>query len=86
MTAQGGEFSAPANEAATITPSDTVDIATGPTRGVYVGVAGDVTAVMAGGSQATVLFKNVPTGVILPISVKRINATGTTATTMLALF
>ncbi len=86
MTAKMGNFAAPADEAVTIVPSDAVDIATGPTRGVYVGVTGDVEAVMAGGSNAVVLFKAVPAGTILPISVKRINNGNTTATTMVGLY
>ena len=53
--------------------------------GLYVGVTGDVTAVPSGGGAA-VLFKAVPAGAILPISVIRVNATGTTASQIVALF
>lgn len=51
--------------------------------GIYVGVAGDVEAVMP--DDTAVVFKAVPAGVILPIRVKRINNTLTTATNLLAL-
>ena len=64
-----------------ITPSDTVDFAN-PVSAVYVGVAGHITAVMASGEVA--LFSNVAVGVF-PIACSRINATGTTATTMIGL-
>ncbi|KWX71620.1 hypothetical protein AMQ84_27245 [Paenibacillus riograndensis] len=70
-----------------VTPSDTLSI-TYPTgtpysRAIYVGVSGDVTALMADGS--TVLFKAAPVG-HLYIAVKRINATNTTATNIVALY
>ena len=86
MSEKYGNFASPATEAAAITPSDTVNIPTGPTRGVYVGVTGNVTVVMAEGAQTAVLFVAVPAGTILPISVKRVNATGTAATDLVALF
>ncbi len=86
MSSKYANFASPADEAAAIVLSDTVDIPTGPTRGVYVGVTGDVTAVMAGGSNAVVLFKAVPAGTILPISAKRINLTATGASLLVALF
>lgn len=71
-----------------VTPSDTVNI-TFPTgtpysRAIYLGVAGDVTALMADGS--TILFKTLAAGVVHHIAVKRINAIGTAATNILALY
>lgn len=76
------QLGAPLIQAETVTPSDSVDV-TNTTRGLYVGVTGDVSVIMQGG--ATVLFKAVPAGTLLPIRVSRVRATGTTATTMLAL-
>lgn len=61
-----------------ITPSDTVDITGGILRGFYVGVSGDVAVIMADGS--TVTWPALAAGVPHPIQVKRILATGTTAT------
>lgn len=49
-----------------------------PCRGVYVGGAGDLDVTLAGGSR--VLFSAVPVGVVLPIQVKTIHMTTTTAT------
>jgi hypothetical protein len=69
-------------QAVAVTPSDTVNFAAGACNGLYVGVAGDVTGVVAG---AAVLFKAVPVGV-LDVAFSRINNTATTATTMLALY
>lgn len=65
-----------------VTPSDTVNISAVP-RALYVGVTGDVAAVGLDDQVAT--FKAVPAGTILPITAKRVNATSTTATNILAL-
>lgn len=67
-----------------ITPNDNTDL---PyiTRGVYVGVTGDV-SVVAAGNGATVVFAGVAGGTILPIQVTRIRATGTTSTSVVALY
>ena len=72
----------PASDSFTIVPSDTVDF-DWMARTIYVGTGGDVTAVMLSGKVQ--LFKNVPSGGLLPIRVSRINATGTTATDMVGL-
>lgn len=71
----------PTSSAASITPSDTVNIGT-PTRGIYVGVGGSVVAVING---VAITFANVPAGMILPIVATRVNATGTSATSLVAL-
>jgi hypothetical protein len=74
----------PAVNAAAITPSDTTDL-TQFTRFLYVGGTGDVTVNMAG-TGATILFKAIPVGTVLPIRVSRVLATGTTATNLVALW
>jgi hypothetical protein len=66
----------------TVTPSDTVGLTTA-SLGLYVGVAGDVSVVMLDGT--TGLFKAVPAGTLLPIQITRVNATLTTATTMVSI-
>lgn len=66
-----------------VTPSDTVDIAGGPARALYIGGAGNVVAINK--SDVAVTFLGVPAGTILPISTKRVNATSTTATSIVAL-
>lgn len=77
-----GGGSSPASRAVAVTASNTVDFAS-PCRGLYVGTAGNVTAVVGG---VAVLFTAVPAGMILPIQATRVNATGTTAGAMVALF
>jgi hypothetical protein len=74
---------APAGGGVAVTPSDTVSVAT-PFRALWVGVTGDVAVLMLGGNVLT--FLNVPSGSILPASGSRVNATGTTATSILALW
>lgn len=67
-----------------VVPSDTVNLVDGITKGVYVGVDGDLSAVLADGSEF--VFKNLAGGCVHPISVKRIKATGTTATSIGAMY
>ena len=73
----------PNNSFRAVTPSDTYPIKEGPARALYVGVTGDVTAVNENGVAVT--FSNVPTGAVLPIATSQVNATGTTATNLVAL-
>lgn len=65
-----------------VTPSDSTNL-TGTARALYVGVGGNIVAII-GGSPIT--FTNVQDGTILPIACTRINATSTTATNMVALY
>lgn len=65
-----------------ITPSDSVNLIKA-TKGIYVGGAGNVSAVTRNG--VTVLFTAVPVGSTLDIGAIRINATGTTATNLVGL-
>lgn len=62
-----------------ITPSNTVNQ---NFRGLYVGGAGDITVVDEVGN--VIPFIGVPAGTFLPIGGRRINATGTNATLMVA--
>jgi hypothetical protein len=78
-----GVFDEPADHLQAITPSDTT-ILDVPTRGIYVGVAGDVSVTDEFGH--TVVFLAVPVGVVLPVRVKRILATNTTATNLIAMW
>ena len=59
------------------------DLAT-PGAVVFVGVGGDVKVTTVSGD--TVVFKNLGDGSILPVQVRRVWATGTTATDMIALY
>lgn len=65
-----------------ITKSDTTLLA--PTRGIYVGGAGDLTVDFADGT-VNIVITAPPVGTILPISVKRVKA-ATTATLLVALY
>jgi hypothetical protein len=65
-----------------VTTSDTVDLAS-IAYGVYVGGAGNLKADLIDGT--TVTFNGVLVGTVLPIIAKRIYATGTTATNLIAL-
>lgn len=66
--------------AAAITPSDSTNLGG---KAIYVGGAGNVTVLTE--SDATVLFTAPPVGSVIPIRFKRVNATGTTATALVAL-
>jgi len=79
----GVGLSAPAYNAAVVTPSDTVDL-TDVSRSIYVGGAGNITLVTAGGQ--TVLFSAIPAGTVLNIRASRIKATATTATLIVAMW
>lgn len=69
------------NQAATITPSDTVNLAK-PSDALLIGSSGAVAAVFENG---TVVILTVSAPTVLPVRVARVNATGTTATGLAAL-
>lgn len=66
--------------ATTITKSDTVDQ---QYSAIYVGGAGNVAVIMESGDS--VIFTAPPVGSILPIRVKRVLSTNTTATLLIGL-
>lgn len=67
-----------------VVPDDGADLGAKYLNGfLYVGVTGDVTVTLTGGD--TVTFTAVPAGALLPIQVKRVWSTGTTATNILVL-
>jgi hypothetical protein len=70
------------NQGVAITTSDTVDLAK-PTDGLWVGGAGIVVAVFENGTTANFTCL---AGAYLPLKVKRVNATTTTATLIVALY
>lgn len=68
-----------------VVPSDATDqVSGGFFRAVYVGGLGNITYDAPNGQSGLVLTA-VPAGTLLPISMKRIHATGTTATLMVGL-
>jgi len=70
-----------ANTAIAVTPSNTVDHVNGKADALYIGVAGDVTLIVNG---VAVLFKNAAG--MLSVNSTRVNATGTTASSIVALY
>lgn len=61
-----------------ITTSDATAIATGPTDAILVTTTGNVVFLYENGNVNTIT--GIPCGVLLPLRVSRVNATGTTAT------
>lgn len=74
-------LSDPISNAASVTPSDTADLAT-QARALWVGGSGDVKVDTAGGD--TVTFSGVSG--LLPVRVARVYSTGTTGTNIMALW
>ena len=68
---------APAGSGEQITPNDSNNLIV-PTRGIYVGVAGDLTVIMATNGQK-VVFSGIMAGMIHPIMASKVFATGTSA-------
>lgn len=82
----------PAKQARTCTPADNVVLVgsngqPGVTRALFIGTSapGDLTVIM-GGDTIPVTFKNVPQGVIIPLQVSCVQATGTTVSDIVLLF
>jgi hypothetical protein len=75
-------LTSPAERAEAITPSDTTDLLRA-TRALYVGAGGDVALQMVSG--ATVTFTGMQGGMIYPLRVARVLATGTTAAGLVGL-
>lgn len=74
----------PARNASAVTPHDTNALAN-VTKGLYVGVTGNITCRLVDDS-ADVVFTAVPAGAVLPIRVAYVRATGTTASNIVALY
>lgn len=66
-----------------VTPSDSVDLSI-YTRGIYVGVTGNVKVTTVGGD--TITFVGLAAGIIHPIQAKRIFSTLTTATSIVGVY
>lgn len=72
----------PGHSAVEVAPSDLADLAVF-SRALYVGQSGDLRVTTAGGDVVT--FTAVPAG-ILPMRVRRVHATGTTAGAIVAIW
>lgn len=76
----------PASRGAAVTPSNTANL-TATSRGIYVGVSGDVVVTLQGMIDGTSLtFTGLAAGVVHPLKVKRVWTTGTTATNIVAVY
>jgi len=71
----------PAVNAVSVTPSDSTDLDP-PARALYIGGTGDIKVDTINGDTAT--FTAHPVG-YMPVEVKRVHSTGTTASSILAL-
>jgi hypothetical protein len=76
------QLDSPARNAVAVTPNDGTDLVF-QSRYIYVGGAGTLSVIMAGGQ--TVSF-TCAAGALLPIMADRVRATGTTATLIVALW
>lgn len=74
-------LASPAQHAAAVTPNDSTDL-TSASRALFVGSAGDISVIMAGGE--TVTFANASGW--MPIRVSRVRATDTTASNIVAVW
>lgn len=78
------DYTAASGSAESVTPSDGTDIPRG-CRALYVGGTGTLVLILDKDSSA-VTFVGVVAGSVLPIRTKRVLATGTTATNIVALY
>lgn len=83
-------------KATPVTPSDTLYLTDGTDKiqgTLYIGTAGDIVVLpientdtdstVTTGVSGAIIFKNVPSGAFLPVGVKKVFATGTTATNII---
>jgi hypothetical protein len=78
------QVSAPATRALAVTPHDSNALADIP-KALFVGTGGHIAMRGVNGS-ADQLWKNVPSGAVLPFRAQYVRATGTTAADLLALY
>lgn len=78
---------ATARNAGAVTPSDSTDLARYP-RALFIGTGGNVALTPVGqqGADASVVFKNLAAGTVLPVGCRRVWSTGTTAADIVALY
>ena len=74
---------APAADCFDITPSDTDELAKG-TKAVFIGVGGDLVIQSVDGTQ-DVTFRNLTDGSVLPVRLRAVRSTGTTASNLIGL-
>lgn len=79
---RAASITGPATHGFAITPDDDADLPQ-PARAFYVGGTGGVAVKLPSGADVT--FKGVVGGTVLPVSVVRVYATGTTASDIVGL-
>ncbi|MEM9031327.1 MAG: hypothetical protein AAGB18_01680 [Pseudomonadota bacterium] len=75
-------LTSPATAGETIVPDDANDLAH-VTRGIYVGASGSIALTLVSGDE--VLLNDAQSGVIYPLRVARVKATGTSAAGLIGL-
>lgn len=80
---QSETLSSPCDNGAVVTPNNDTDL-TYVTRALWVGGAGTVNVVLAGGQ--TVLFSGIQAGTLLPLRVSRVKSSSTSATNIVAIW
>lgn len=83
MSAYSSTPDSTATIAYAVVPNDGLDL-TVTAKALYVGGAGNL-SIIAEGSSTSVILSNVQGGSIIPVRVKRVLATGTTATDIVGL-
>jgi hypothetical protein len=81
---QADQVSAPATRAVAVAPHDS-DALTDIPKALYVGSGGDIT-MRGANDDADRLWRDVPSGAILPFRASHVRATGTDAADILALY
>ena len=66
-----------------VTPHDANELAI-VSRAIWFGGAGNASLLMADGASLTIV--GIPAGTMLPLRVRRVNSTGTTATNMVSIY
>ena len=77
-----GGLESPATDGFAVTPNDATELAS-VTRAVYVGGGGTLAVTLASGAELT--FSGLAGGTLLPLRLRRVKATGTSATAIIGL-
>lgn len=78
------DITSSAGSAAAVTPNDSTDLSA-VTRGLYVGVGGNIRVILDK-DDASVNFIGVVAGSVLPLRIKRVLSSGTSASSLVALY
>jgi hypothetical protein len=80
---QQEQLNSPADNATEVTPNDTTPLAY-VSRGLYIGVTGNLSVTMQGGGNVT--FVGLPAGTVLPVRVTHVRSSSTTASSIINLY